>query len=183
MVPDVLNDLNYTIGLMENLLQWSKSQMQSDAVRAQELDLLKLIDDVIKLLHLQANAKKVCIESKVHTSIHVYADKDMINLVLRNLISNAIKFTPQNGRIAVGVNQLSYFAEVYVQDTGMGISEEALQKINESSFYTTKGTASESGTGLGLMLCKEFLAKNGGQMHIESKPGEGSIFSFTLPLP
>jgi signal transduction histidine kinase len=107
----------------------------------------------------------------------------MINLVLRNLISNAVKFTPENGRIAIGVNQLSYFAEVYVQDTGMGISAEALQKINESNFYTTKGTASESGTGLGLMLCKEFLAKNGGQMHIESKPGEGSTFSFTLPLP
>ena len=183
MVPDVLNDLNYTIGLMENLLQWSKSQMQNDAVRAQELDLSRLIDEVIKLLHLQAEAKKVCIENSVQESIHVYADKDMINLVLRNLISNAIKFTPEKGRIAVGVNQLSYFAEVYVQDTGMGISAEALQKINESNFYTTKGTASESGTGLGLMLCKEFLAKNGGSMHIESRPGEGSTFSFTLPLP
>jgi signal transduction histidine kinase len=183
MVPDILNDLNYTIGLMENLLQWSKSQMQSDAIRAQELDLAHLIDDVIKLLRLQAEAKKVHIENTVDSSIHVYADKDMINLVLRNLISNAVKFTPENGRIAIGVNQLSYFAEVYVQDTGMGISAEALQKINESNFYTTKGTASESGTGLGLMLCKEFLAKNGGQMHIESKPGEGSTFSFTLPLP
>ena len=182
MVPDVVNDLNYTIGLMENLLQWSKTQMQSDAVRAQELDLSNLIDDVIKLLRLQAEAKQVQIESKVDGPIHVYADKDMINLVLRNLISNAIKFTPENGNIAIGLTQHSYFAEVYVQDTGMGISEEALQKISENNFYTTKGTASESGTGLGLMLCKEFLAKNGGQMHIESKPGKGSTFSFTLPL-
>lgn len=182
MVPDVLNDLNYTIGLMENLLQWSKSQMQADAVRAQELDLAGLVDEVSRLLHLQAAAKKVTIENKVEGATHVYADKDMISLVLRNLISNAIKFTPANGRIAIGVNQHSYFAEVYVQDTGMGISEEALKKINESNFYTTRGTDSESGTGLGLMLCKEFLAKNGGKMHIESKPGEGSTFSFTLPL-
>ena len=183
MVPDVVNDLNYTISLMENLLQWSKSQMQTNAVRAHELDLSMLIDEVIKLLRLQAETKNVTIESTVHEPIHVHADIDMINLVLRNLISNAIKFTPEGGRIAIGVNQLSYFAEVYVQDTGMGISEEAIQKIHENNFYTTKGTASESGTGLGLMLCKEFLSKNGGQMHIESKPGEGSTFSFTLPLP
>jgi signal transduction histidine kinase len=183
MVPDVVNDLNYTISLMENLLQWSKSQMKADAVRAQQLDLSILINDVIKLLRLQADAKEVHIESAVDGPVHVHADKDMINLVLRNLISNAIKFTPQNGRVAIGVNQLSYFAEVFIEDTGMGISEEALQKINESNFYTTKGTASESGTGLGLMLCKEFLAKNGGQMHIESTPGKGSTFSFTLPLP
>ena len=68
-----------------------------------------------------------------------------------------------------------------MQDSGTGISKEALDKINENNFYTTKGTASESGTGLGLMLCKEFLARNGGQMHIESEPGKGSVFSFTLP--
>lgn len=183
MVPDVVNDLNYTISLMENLLQWSKSQMQENAVRAQELDLKKMIDEVMKLLRLQAEAKQVRMESTVEGPVHVYADKDMINLVLRNLVSNAIKFTPPNGHINIGVNQLSYFAEIYIQDTGLGISEEALAKISESNFFTTRGTASESGTGLGLMLCKEFLAKNGGQMHIESRLGHGSIFSFTLPLP
>ena len=105
----------------------------------------------------------------------------MVNLVLRNLLSNAIKFTPQQGMIEVGVNETDSFVEVYVQDSGSGISKEALQKINENNFYTTKGTASESGTGLGLMLCKDFLSKNGGQMHIESEVGKGSVFSFTLP--
>jgi two-component system, sensor histidine kinase and response regulator len=105
----------------------------------------------------------------------------MVNLVLRNLLSNAIKFTPNQGYIEVGVNEVSSFVEIYVLDTGVGISKEAIEKITESNFYTTKGTSSESGTGLGLMLCKEFLNKNGGQMHIESEPGKGSIFSFTLP--
>jgi signal transduction histidine kinase len=183
MVPEVLNDLNYTTGLMENLLEWSKSQMKADSVRAQEIDVAKLVGDVIKLLRLQAEAKQVQVLNTVDRSIHVFADKDMINLVLRNLISNAVKFTPAGGTIVIGIHKHSYFAEVYVQDTGMGISEEALQKINENNFYTTKGTASESGTGLGLMLCKEFLAKNGGRMHIESEVGKGSTFSFTLPLP
>ena len=107
----------------------------------------------------------------------------MINLVLRNLISNAIKFTPENGHIAIGATELSSFVEVYVQDTGLGLSSEALEKINGNDFYTTKGTASESGTGLGLMLCKDFLNRNGGQMHIESEIGKGSTFSFTLPRP
>ena len=181
MMPEVAKDLNYTIGLMENLLQWSKSQMQSDAVRAQEIDLCAMVNDVIKMLRLQAEEKCVTINFSNEGPAHVFADKDMIQLVLRNLISNSIKFTPKDGSVTVAINKHSYFAEVAVQDTGTGISDEALKKINENVFYTTKGTASESGTGLGLMLCKEFLAKNGGQMHIESRVGKGSTFSFTLP--
>ncbi|GAC1483868.1 MAG: hypothetical protein NVS1B13_08600 [Flavisolibacter sp.] len=182
MVPDVMTDLNYTIGLMENLLQWAKTQMQSDSIRAEEVDIAQLVKEVLQILHLQAEAKKVYIESKIDTPVFAFVDRDMINLVLRNLLSNAIKFTHDKGKISVGVNELSSFIEVYVQDSGMGISKEALIKINENNFYSTKGTSSESGTGLGLMLCKEFLAKNGGQMHIESEPGKGSIFSFTLPV-
>lgn len=181
VVPDVLMDLNYTIGLMENLLQWSKTQIQSSAARLEELELSKMINEVLKLLHLQAEAKQIYVENKNNSPVYVYADKDMVNVVLRNLLSNAIKFTPNQGYIEIGVNEVSSFVEIYVQDTGIGISKEAIQKINESAFYTTKGTASESGTGLGLMLCREFLQKNGGQMHIESEPGKGSIFSFTLP--
>jgi len=181
VVPDVLMDLNYTIGLMENLLQWSKTQMQSSAVKPEELDVSKMINEALQLLRLQAEAKQIYIENKNNAPVYVYADKDMVNLILRNLLSNAIKFTPQQGYIEIGVNEISSFVEIYVQDTGVGISKEAIQKINESNFYTTKGTSSESGTGLGLMLCKEFLQKNGGQMHIESELGKGSVFSFTLP--
>ena len=181
MIPDVVNDLNYTTGLMENLLHWAKSQMQSDSIRPQKIDVSKITEEVLQLLRLQAESKKIYIESKVNSDVFVFADKDMINLVLRNLLSNAIKFTPEQGYIQVGVNELSSFVEVFVRDTGTGMSDEAMQKIRKNDYFTTKGTASESGTGLGLMLCKEFLAKNGGQMHIESEPGKGSVFSFTLP--
>jgi len=181
IVPEVLMDLNYTIGLMENLLQWSKTQMRSSAARPKELDLSKMITEVLQLLRLQAEAKQIYIENQNNTQVYVYADKEMVNLILRNLLSNAIKFTPPQGYIEIGVNQISSFVEIYVQDTGVGMTKDAIQKISESNFYTTKGTSSESGTGLGLMLCKEFLHKNGGQMHIESEPGKGSIFSFTLP--
>jgi two-component system, sensor histidine kinase and response regulator len=106
----------------------------------------------------------------------------MIHLVLRNLISNAIKFTPARGNISVGASELASFTEVYVQDSGNGIGQKEMKKINNQEFYSTNGTASEQGTGLGLMLCKEFLVKNDGCLRIESEPGKGSIFSFTLPL-
>lgn len=181
IVPDVLMDLNYTIGLMENLLQWTKTQMQSTATKPEELDLSRMINEALQILRLQAEAKQIYIENKNNSPVYVYADKDMVNLILRNLLSNAIKFTPNQGYIEVGVNEVTSFVEIYVQDTGVGLSKEAIQKINENNFYTTKGTSSESGTGLGLMLCKEFLQKSGGQMHIESSLGEGSTFSFTLP--
>jgi len=181
MVPEVLNDLNYTIGLMDNLLAWAKGQMQGHQINKLEIDVTKAIDEVIHLLRLPAEAKQISIEHQTEGPVYVFADKDTVYLVLRNLISNAIKFTPQCGSITVGAIETDSFAEVFVQDTGTGISSDALKKINSNAFYTTKGTSSESGTGLGLMLCKEFLHKNGGRMHIESEVGSGSLFSFTLP--
>ncbi|HYO22650.1 MAG TPA: ATP-binding protein, partial [Flavisolibacter sp.] len=117
----------------------------------------------------------------VKEDVFVCADKDMIHLVLRNLLSNAIKFTPEKGHIEIGFNDLGSFVEIYVHDSGVGISEDALSKIRQHIFYTTTGTSSETGTGLGLMLCNEFLSKNGSCLQIESTVGQGSLFSFTLP--
>ncbi len=182
MIPDIKNDLYYTRGLMENLLQWARSQMVSNMVKPQEMDIKDSVNEVVNILHLQALAKKIHIENKVGEQLYVWADRDMINLVLRNLISNAIKYTQVGGHIEIGAGELSSFAEVYVQDTGGGMTTAEIEKINAQEFYTTNGTAQEQGTGLGLMLCKEFLLKNGSNLQIESKPGVGSVFSFTLPL-
>ncbi|HEV3411868.1 MAG TPA: HAMP domain-containing sensor histidine kinase [Puia sp.] len=181
LVPEVINELTYTTGLMENLLQWAKSQMQAEAVRPQVLDIAGIAKEVLQLLRLQADAKKIYIDSKIENPIFVYADKDMVNLVLRNLLSNAIKFTPIEGSISLEARELRSCIEISVQDTGMGISQEGLQRLLDQNYYSTRGTGGEAGTGLGLMLCKEFLSRNGGQMNIQSEPGKGSIFSFTLP--
>jgi two-component system sensor histidine kinase/response regulator len=181
LIPDIKNDLNYTVSLMENLLQWAKSQMQAHSVRAESVNMNEVIDEVVHLLHLQAQAKNINIERKAIQPVYVWADRDMVSLVLRNLISNAIKFTPSEGRIYVDAREQSSFVEVYVKDFGKGIHLAELKKINSQDFYTTNGTSQEQGTGLGLMLCKEFLAKNGGRLSIESEVGKGSIFSFTLP--
>ena len=180
-VPDILNDLNFTVGLMDNLLQWAKAQMQAEAVVPQRIDVSKAIEEVTQLLQLQAKEKQINVTVQCETAGYAYMDRDMLSLILRNLLSNAIKFTPIKGTIDIGVHDHDTFLEIYVKDCGAGISPEALAKINRNDFYTTKGTASESGTGLGLMLCKDFLARNGGQLHIESEEGSGSVFSFTVP--
>lgn len=182
LIPDVKKDLNYTVSLMENLLQWAKSQMQSHTVKPQLINISDIIDEVMHLLHLQAEAKRITITKRSEGPVYAWADYDMINLVIRNLVSNAIKFTPQGGHICIGSNEQPSFAEIYVKDSGKGMSSRDVKKINAHEFFTTNGTAQEQGTGLGLMLCKEFLAKNDGCLRIESEPGRGSTFSFTLPL-
>ena len=181
MIPAVVNDLTYTTSLMDNLLQWAKAQMQSHAMYPQKVDIGKSIGETLNLLRRQSENKQIVIESDSSDGVYGFMDKDMLSLVLRNLISNAIKFTPEKGNIKIGVHENCTIVEVYVQDSGAGISPEALKKINSNDFYSTKGTANESGTGLGLKLCKEFMVRNGGQLYIESKPGKGSIFSFSLP--
>jgi len=110
----------------------------------------------------------------------VEAQQDMIQLVLRNLVSNAIKFTSENGCVQIGVEDGDDVLEVFVKDSGIGLSTANLDKISHNEYFTTRGTSAEKGTGLGLMLCKEFLAKNNGTLHITSEEGVGSRFSFML---
>jgi signal transduction histidine kinase len=105
----------------------------------------------------------------------------MINLVLRNLISNAIKFTPTKGKVMVSAGSNEDHTEVSVEDTGIGISRDILDRLFKE-FYTSNGTSNESGTGLGLMLCKEFLNKNNGTISVKTREGKGSTFTFTLPV-
>jgi signal transduction histidine kinase len=181
MVPDVVNELTHTSNLMENLLQWARSQMHADSVKPQPIDVSELIQETVRLLRLQAEAKKVRVDVNAGHEICAFADKDMINLVIRNLLSNAIKYTPEKGSIHIGARRTIAGVEVFVQDSGTGISSDALHKINLSNYYTTKGTAGESGTGLGLMLCRDFLGRNNGKLRIESEPGKGSLFTCLLP--
>ncbi|HEY6900884.1 MAG TPA: HAMP domain-containing sensor histidine kinase [Puia sp.] len=181
LIPEVVSELTYTTGLMENLLQWAKSQMQAESVKPQLLDISRITQEVLQLLRLQAEAKRIYIQSKIERPVYVYADRDMINLVLRNLLSNAIKFTPEDGQIFVEAREMRSHIEVLVQDNGLGISQEGVKKLLDAHYYSTRGTLGEAGTGLGLMLCREFLSRNGGQMRIESEPGKGSTFAFTLP--
>ena len=160
MIPEVVNDLNYTVDLMDNLLQWAKTQMHSQVVHPQKVDIGTLLSESVQLVRLQAERKNIKIDIHGTEATYGIMDREMIHLVLRNLLSNAIKFTPEHGTISAGVNENGYLVEVFIQDSGSGISHDALMKIRGNNFYTTKGTANESGTGLGLMLCKEYLQRN-----------------------
>jgi two-component system sensor histidine kinase/response regulator len=181
MVPEVVNELTYTTSLMENLLVWARSQMRADSVKPQPIDLAAIIEEVSRLLRLQAEAKHIRVTVCGDNPVIAFADKDMVNLIVRNLLSNAIKYTPEKGRIKIAAQRNPLGVELSVQDSGTGIEPEALEKIKGNIFYSTKGTSGESGTGLGLMLCREFAVRNGGELLIESQPGNGSIFTVKLP--
>jgi signal transduction histidine kinase len=181
MLPDISADLNNTTGLMENLLHWAKSQMQSNVIVPKEFDITKAFNEVWRSLRLSASAKGIEIKNELSESSFVYADRDMIALVIRNLVSNAIKFTRNKGQIVVSAKKIQKCLQFDVKDNGVGIEKEQMSRLfNE--FYSNNGTANESGTGLGLILCKEFVEKNGGTISVKSEKNNGSIFSFTLPL-
>jgi signal transduction histidine kinase len=181
MVPEVVSELTYTTSLMENLLVWARSQMRADSIKPQQVDLAATIGEVSRLLRLQADAKHIRVTVCGDNPVIAFADKDMVSLIARNLLSNAIKYTPDNGDIKIAAQKTPLGVELFVRDSGMGIDPEGLEKILSNTFYSTKGTSGESGTGLGLMLCREFAIRNGGEMLIESQPGKGSLFIVKLP--
>jgi two-component system sensor histidine kinase/response regulator len=181
VIPDVTNEMNYVTSLMENLLLWARTQMKQASVQPEMLDLHHMIAETLGLLRLQADNKKIWLETCLQQPVYCFADREMISLVLRNILSNAIKFTPAHGTIWVSAREHASVVEISVQDTGVGMSQEAIGQLFSEHYYTTRGTDSETGTGLGLKLCKDFLEKNGGSIQVNSNPGTGSIFSVTLP--
>jgi signal transduction histidine kinase len=135
------------------------------------------------LLGGNAHTKGINLINKTDKSHTVFADEDMINLVLRNLISNAIKFTNKAGNITLSSQQIDGQMQIYVTDTGVGISKDGIDKLFTKNINpTTLGTANEKGTGLGLLLCKEFIEKNGGVIAVKSDEGKGSTFEIKLPV-
>ncbi|MEP6584838.1 MAG: HAMP domain-containing sensor histidine kinase, partial [Ginsengibacter sp.] len=138
LIPEVLKDMNYTISLIDNLLQWAKSQMQSESVDLQIIDISEVVNSVVKLLGLQASGKNVSIRVEQLDPAYVFADKDMIQMVLRNLVSNAIKFTENNGEVSVELIEMNNLIEVCIHDTGIGMTKDILEKISQNNFYSTK---------------------------------------------
>lgn len=168
--------------LLENLLSWAKSRQGHMRCQPEKIFLSQMVKHVISLFLTVAKQKGITLHSEVQGDMTVFADTDMIMTVLRNLISNAIKFTPDSGQISIGAKPCDGFIEVTVKDTGAGISDDHLNKLFQTEInFTTYGTRNEKGSGLGLLLCKEFVEKNGGKIRVESRPNQGSRFIFTLP--
>jgi two-component system, sensor histidine kinase and response regulator len=168
--------------LMENLLHWSRLQMKRIEFNPQVVPLLSLIDQVIYVLEAQATEKKIDIEAGISDDVSLRADPDMLNTILRNLVSNAIKFTPENGLIKIESSRSPDAVEISITDSGVGISKENLDKLFRLDIiHTDLGTNREIGTGLGLILCKEMVDKHDGTISITSQEGQGTTVTFTIP--
>jgi signal transduction histidine kinase len=169
--------------LLENLLDWSRTQTGSIKWKPVELDLWNLVSEVVILLTSSAENKDISLVTKVEENLMVFADENMLNTVVRNLISNAIKFTPQGGEIEVNSVRKGNSVEIEVKDNGVGIAKENINKLFRIDEQLVRnGTENETGTGLGLILCKEFVEKHKGKIWVESTLGVGSSFKFSLPV-
>jgi PAS domain S-box-containing protein len=168
--------------LMNNLLEWAKMQAGKLEYNPASIRLKDLTQNIENLYSSSAASKSITIVDNIAEHITVLADRYMLALILRNLISNAVKFTPDGGEININYRITGRLVEISVTDNGVGIDDEALHRLFAiDSGYTTKGTNGEEGTGLGLVICKEMIEKNGGSLNVSSSVGKGSTFSFTLP--
>ena len=168
--------------LLDNLLKWTKSQTGRLNVVLQDLDLNDIVPGVVEIFDVIAQTKHITLElKKTDAPLKVTADNDMLKTVLRNFMSNAVKFSPENSTIQIIMANEGDFARVSVKDQGVGIAADRLGSIFHKG-ETTYGTGGEEGSGLGLQLCQDFARKNGGDCYVESVEGEGSTFSFTVPL-
>lgn len=174
---------NNAYNLLEDLLQWAKSQTGRIEVNIEKFDVFELAIENITLYQADAIRKGITLESNVKVNTHVNADRNMVLTVIRNLISNSIKFSNSGDTITVEAIHAKDFVEISVIDTGVGIPEKNLGKIfNIDSNLSTQGTADETGTGLGLIISREFVEKNGGTIRVTSKEGNGTKFTFTVPV-
>ncbi len=172
-----------TYFLLEDLLLWAKSQSGKIPYKTEKIELEKIVLKVISENKNQANDKKIEINFDISEKIFLNADKNMLKTILRNLLSNAVKFTNEKGKIVISAKKENKNVLISVSDTGIGIEKENFRKLWQiSESYTRKGTKNETGTGLGLILCKEFVEKHNGKIWVESKVNKGSTFYFTIPI-
>ena len=170
-----------TFMLLDNLLKWTKSQTGRMNTVFQEVDISEVVLFASKMSDVMAQVKNIEVEYDIPEPITVSCDVDMVKTIMRNLMSNAIKYSQEGGKIVVSVRETPTHAAISVRDNGIGIKEEDIAKLlNPETHYTTYGTKNEEGSGLGLQLVQDLTLRNGGELTIESKEGEGSTFTFTI---
>jgi signal transduction histidine kinase len=169
--------------LLNDLLKWALSHSDKMEYKPEEIDIGQIARENVELLLDRAKEKGIRVYSEIKEGLLVYSDKNMISTVLRNLLTNAVKFTSENGHVKVSSEVEKTNLKITVSDTGIGICEENIKKLFRlDTYYRASGSDNEKGTGLGLILCKEFINKLKGEIWVESEPDKGSRFIFTLPL-
>ncbi len=181
-ISQINSSAENTYSLLQNLLEWARTQSGKSVIVKEHINLSKLSEEAIELLQPVAKGKRITLHSDIPDSLIAYADRNMISTVLLNLVSNAVKFTPQKGKVNVLAYEKNNHIEVEIADSGVGISSKNMSKLfKPDEKFHTEGTDKEKGTGLGLILCKEFIEKNQGEIWVKSRVGVGSQFFFSLP--
>jgi two-component system, sensor histidine kinase and response regulator len=169
--------------LLDNLLCWARSQRKLVEYHPFDLFLHNIVEQCCKVLNESATKKSITLYNEISPGTVVFCDENTITTVIRNLISNSLKFTTEGGNITIKENKNVKFVEVAVKDSGVGMSGDSLKKLfRQDQIFTKFGTNGEKGTGLGLLLCKDFVEGNGGNIRVESEIGKGTTFYFTLPV-
>jgi len=179
---ELTDKINNTSIFLDNLLNWAKSQMHGIIAKPVEVELKDLANENIQLLKSMADKKRIQIRNKIDNDCLAFVDPNMMNLVFKNLISNAIKFSLRGGNIEITATKNGKLNTVSVTDTGIGMSKENVKMLFQIQSFTTRGTANERGTGLGLYITKNFIESNGGKIWVESEEGKGSSFKFSIPI-
>ncbi len=181
-IPKLGHDIDHISFTLNNLLSWGQAQMNGLITKPSIISIDTIVAENIHLLSETATNKSIKLASQIPENTMAWTDGDQIDIVIRNLISNAIKFTPKNGMVTVGAQEKTDYWEIFVRDTGIGMGQETIDKVfEENTNITTYGTENEKGTGLGLSLCKEMVEKNNGTIWVDSLPQRGSCFYFTVP--
>ncbi len=171
-----------TYELVDNLLNWSKSQQKSISISPSLINLKETINEILIPLNAKADEKNIKIFVNIDPGTSVYVDKNILMVIVRNLVSNSLKFTAKNGGITINSINSVENTTINIKDTGKGISKDIIDKLfTDNSAFTTKGTDNEKGSGIGLMLVSDFVKKIGGEVWVKSIINEGSTFSFTIP--
>ncbi|HTD42192.1 MAG TPA: HAMP domain-containing sensor histidine kinase, partial [Mucilaginibacter sp.] len=179
---DLLRVTQSTLNMLSKLLIWSKSQMDGVVVKLSDLNLNETLKNTLEMERIMAMKKEIGLTYEIDPAISVVADSDMLQLVVRNLVSNAIKFTPAGGRVDVSTKCINNECRISIADNGRGIPYEQQADMFSLKARPTFGTANEKGVGLGLILCKEFTDQQGGRIGFESIPGHGSTFFVFMPV-
>jgi two-component system sensor histidine kinase/response regulator len=183
LIKETLKSVRFTHDLLENLLFWAKTQKGDIDSFPETINLDAMVEETLFLLENAIKDKDHKVMSFIDASIEVWADRNMLSLIVRNLLANAIKFTPDKGKIVVTATTTDHETTVVVKDNGVGISEENLKNIlSNQQPFSTRGTNMEKGTGLGLILCKSFVERIGGSFEVKSEVNQGTEISFTVPV-
>ncbi len=169
---------------LENLLQWAKTQLHEIKANPVDIRIYDLANNVLQQFNHELQGKRINIRTEIQSDLQVRADKDQLEVIVRNLISNSIKFTPRNGTITIAGTRIDDKVALHIQDTGIGMTEAQLNNLfMPGKHFTSSGTNNEKGTGIGLLITKEMVINNGGEISVESRRGEGTKFTCELPVP